>query len=111
MGQGKQSDLKVKERARAPTFCFGTGDTALCAKGGGGGGQKGFTGFRRVARRRIRLLLAVLASATWSPTGLERVPRRHFVGGRLKVLSLARAETTQMCGGGGSGWWTDDPGL
>lgn len=62
------------------------------------------------SRRRIRLLLAVPCGITRSPTGWN-VPR-HFVEGRLEVFSLARAETTQMCGGvGGSGWWTDDLGL
>lgn len=55
--RGRQSDLKVKERARAP----GGGHVVMCKKGDGD--KRGFTGLRKAVTswRRIRLLLAVLA--------------------------------------------------
>lgn len=86
-----------------PPFFGGVGDTWLCANGGGReGGKSGFTGVRISkgdSRRRIRLLLAVLAGDL-VPDRFGARGSRHFVEGRLKV---ARAETTQMCGGGGGG--------
>lgn len=85
----RERDLKVKEMGTCPPFLEGggTGDTWLCANEGGR--QKWLYRSPEFSegdsRRRVRLLLAVLAG--------DLVPDR--------LWKVARAETTQMCGGGG----------
>lgn len=83
----RERDLKVKEMGTCPPFLEGGGDTWLCANEGGR--QKWLYRSPEFSkgdsRRRVRLLLAVLAG--------DLVPDR--------LWKVARAETTQMCGGGG----------
>lgn len=83
----RERDLKVKEMGTCPPFLEG-GHVVMCKRGGRQKWLYRSPEFSKGdSRRRVRLLLAVLAG--------DLVPDR--------LWKVARAETTQMCGGGGGG--------
>lgn len=85
----RERDLKVKEMGTCPPFLEGgdRGHVVMCKRGRQKWLYRSPEFSKGDSRRRVRLLLAVLAG--------DLVPDR--------LWKVARAETTQMCGGGGGG--------